>query len=85
MCNEPKSANFDQKAWAIAHGFEHDGFWPVREIGPNSLKTSLIMLANGFLTAYGFVREVYGRNFNEPKSTDFEQKAWAIAHGFEHG
>ena len=22
----PKSAAFDQKAWAIAHGFEHGGF-----------------------------------------------------------
>ena len=20
-------ADFDQKAWAIAHGFEHSGFW----------------------------------------------------------
>ena len=23
----PKLADFDQKAWAIAHGFEHGGFW----------------------------------------------------------
>ena len=23
----PESADFEQKAWAVAHGFEHDGFW----------------------------------------------------------
>ena len=33
-----KSANFEQKAWAIAHAFEHGGFWQVLEIAPNSLK-----------------------------------------------
>ena len=40
ICNEPKSADFDKKAWAIAHSFEHGLFWQVLEIGPNSLKTS---------------------------------------------
>ena len=29
---------FWQKAWAIAHAFEHGGFWQVLEIAPNSLK-----------------------------------------------
>ena len=33
-----KLADFEQKAWAIAHGFEHGGFWQVLEIAPNSLK-----------------------------------------------
>ena len=33
-----KSADFEQKAWAIAHGFEHGRFWQVLEIPPNSLK-----------------------------------------------
>ena len=33
-----KSADFEQKAWVIAHGFEHGGFWQVLEIAPNSLK-----------------------------------------------
>ena len=33
-----KSADFEQKAWAIAHGFEHGRFWQVLEIAPNSLK-----------------------------------------------
>ena len=31
-------ANFEQKAWAIAHGFEHGRFWQVLEIALNSLK-----------------------------------------------
>ena len=33
-----KSADFEQKAWAIAHAFEHGGFWQVLEIAPNCLK-----------------------------------------------
>ena len=33
-----KLANFQQKAWAIAHGFEHGRFWQVLEIVPNSLQ-----------------------------------------------
>ena len=33
-----KSADFEQKAWAVAHGFEHDRFWQFLEIDPNSLK-----------------------------------------------
>ena len=36
-----KLAVFGQKAWAIAHGFEHGGFWQVLEITPNSLKRLL--------------------------------------------
>ena len=31
-------ADFEQKAWAIAHGFEHGRFWQVLEIASNSLK-----------------------------------------------
>ena len=38
--NGPKSADFEQKPWAIAHGFEHGGFWQVLKLTPNSLKTS---------------------------------------------
>ena len=34
-------AGFEQKAWAIAHGFEHGGFGEVLEIAPNSLKCLL--------------------------------------------
>ena len=34
----PKSPDFEQKAWAIAHGFEHGGFWSVLETFPKSIK-----------------------------------------------
>ena len=33
-----KLADFEQKAWAIAHGFEHGLFFELLEIAPNSLK-----------------------------------------------
>ena len=31
-------SDFEQKAWAIAHGFEHGRFWQVLKIAPNSVK-----------------------------------------------
>ena len=34
-----KLANFEQRAWAIAHGFEHGSFWQFLEIVPNSLQS----------------------------------------------
>ena len=37
----PKGRNlavFEQKPWAISHGFEHGRFWNVLEIAPTSLK-----------------------------------------------
>ena len=37
----PNLADFQQKAWAIAHAFEHGGFWQVLEIAPNLLKRLL--------------------------------------------
>ena len=79
-----KLADFEQKAWAIAHAFEHGGFWQVLEIAPNSLKRLQIpskIISDSCGTCYvdlGWIRK--GR-----KSADFEQKAWAIAHAFEHG
>ena len=33
-----KLADFEQKAWAIAHDFEHGRFWQVLQIAPNTLK-----------------------------------------------
>ena len=36
--NGRKLADFEQKPWAIAHGFEHGRFWQVLEIAPNCLK-----------------------------------------------
>ena len=53
-----------------------------------SLQTPWIasyMLANGFLTAYRIVYTDLRWIHKGPKLVDFEQKAWAIAHGFEHG
>ena len=38
--NGPKWADFDQKPWAIAQGFEHGGFCQVLELAPTSLKMS---------------------------------------------
>ena len=43
------------------------------------------MLENSFLTVFGLFRNHSGIIRKGPKSTDFEQKAWAIAHGFEEG
>ena len=37
----PILAEFEQKAWTIAHGFEHGVFGQVSEIAPNSLKRLL--------------------------------------------
>ena len=41
------------------------------------------MLGKGFLTVLEVVRTDVGRIAKGPKSTDFDQKAWAIAHGFD--
>ena len=74
---------FDQKPWAIAHGFEHDGFWQVLEFAPNSMKRLLSAwkwISNTLRTIcveFEWIHE--GR-----KLTVFDQKPWAIAHGFEH-
>ena len=46
---------------------------------------ALYVRANGFPTTFEIVPENLGWILNGPKSTDFEQKAWAIAHGFEQG
>ena len=43
------------------------------------------MLANGFLTVVELIREYFEGISKGLKSTDFDQKAWAIAHGFEKG
>ena len=43
------------------------------------------VLANGFLTVVELIRKDFERSPKGLKSTDFDQKAWAIAHGFEEG
>ena len=79
-----KSADFVQKAWAIAHGFEHGRFWQVLEFAPNSLKRLKTVL-KWFVTACATVCVDLGWIRKGLKSADFVKKAWAIAHGFEHG
>ena len=41
------------------------------------------MLGNEFPIVFGLVRNDLGRIFKGPKSADFEQKPWAIAHRFK--
>ena len=43
------------------------------------------MLANGFVTVLKLICEDFEGISQGQKSTDFDQKAWAIAHGFEEG
>ena len=43
------------------------------------------VLASGFLTVPGLVRKDFEGISKGLKSTDFDQKAWAIAQGFEEG
>ena len=41
------------------------------------------MLENGFPSVYDTVRKYFEIISYNPKLADFEQNAWAIAHGFE--
>ena len=50
-----------------------------------TLWNALYMLGNGFLSTLKLSREDLGWIWKGPKSADFEQKAWGIAHGFEDG
>ena len=79
-----KLADFEQKAWAIAHGFEHGRFWQVLEIAPNSLKRFL----NHPKMICDCLRDCFCRfrvNSQGSKIGRFWAKGLAIAHGFEHG
>ena len=55
-----------------------------RESIENPWKASDV-LANAFLTTFENVCEDFGGIPKGPNLADFYQKAWAIAHGFEHG
>ena len=77
-------AVFQQKPWAIAHGFEHGGFckfWKSLQTLWNASKT----LANRFLSPCGTFCIDLGWFRKGHKFAVFQQKPWAIAHGFEHG
>ena len=79
-----KLADFEQKAWAIAHGFEHGRFFELLEIA----RTSLKRIQNRSKMICDCFRDCLCRfrvNSQQSKIGDFEQRAWAIAHGFEHG
>ena len=43
------------------------------------------VLENGFVTVLELIRNDFERIPKGLKSTDFDQKAWAIANGFEEG
>ena len=78
-----KLADFEQRAWAIAHGFEHGRFWQVLEIVPKSLKR----LQNRSKMISECLRDCLCRsnvNSKVSKIGRFFRKT-AIAHGFEHG
>ena len=79
-----KLAAFEQKAWAIAHGFEHGRFYHVMEIAPKSLE----LPQNSSEIISDCFRDCLCRfsvNSNRCKIGRFWAKPWAIAHGFEHG
>ena len=79
-----KLADFEQKAWAIAHGFEHGRFWQVLQIAPNSLKP----FQNPPKLIFNYFHDCFRRfrvNSQGSKIGRFWAKSLAIAHGFEHG
>ena len=50
-----------------------------------TLSNASYILENTFLTAFEIVAMDFGWIRKVPKLADFEQKPWAIAHGFELG
>ena len=79
-----KFAVFQQKPWAIAHGLkmaDFGKFWKSLQTPWNASKT----LANRFLTPCGTFCTDLGWFRKGHKFAVFQQKPWAIAHGFEHG
>ena len=53
----PNSADFEQKAWAIAHDFEDGGFSYVPEMAPTPWNVAYMLVTNGFLTVFRLVRK----------------------------
>ena len=75
-------ADFEQKPWAIPHGFEHGRFWQVLEIAPNSLKRFLRPQSDFLLLWLLFVSisEQFARVENWPisaKTLGYSQWFWA--------
>ena len=78
--NGTKSTDFEQKAWAIAHGFEDGGFGRVLGIVPNSMKRSQYAwkLISNYFRAHSWR---FTLNSEWPEIDQF----WAKSHGFEDG
>ena len=70
-----KLADFEQKAWAIAHGFEHGRFRQTR------LQSRSKMICDCLRDCFCRFRV----NSRGSKIGRFWAKGLAIAHGFEHG
>ena len=79
-----KLADFEQRAWAIAHGFEHGRFFWTPGNRSKLYETSPKPFQKGFVTASATVCVDLGLIRECRKLADFQQRAWAIAHGFEH-
>ena len=79
-----KLADFEQKAWAIAHDCEHGRFWQLLEPAPTLWNASKTVL-KWFVTACATDCVDSGGIRKGRILADLEQKAWAIAHGFERG
>ena len=79
-----KLADFEQRAWAIAHGLNMADFGKSRK-SLQTLWNACKTVLKWFVTACATVCVVLGWIRKGRKLADFEQKAWAIAHGFEHG
>ena len=79
-----KMTVFEQKPWAIAHGFEHDGFWQVLEFAPNSVKRLLSAWKWISNTLQDYLCRIRA-NSRGSENARFWPNPWAIAHGFENG
>ena len=84
ICKRRKLADFDQKAWGIAHGFEHGRFREILEIAQTHWNASKTVI-KWFVASPGNVCVDLKGIRTGRKFAYFEQKAWAISHGFDHG
>ena len=71
----PKSADFEQKHWVIAHGVKMVDFGKCQKSSQTPWNVAY-MLGNGFRTVLGLVliRNDLGSILRGPKSADFEQE-----------
>ena len=72
-----KLAVLEQKAWAIAHGFEQCGFWQVLENAPNPLKR----LLNPSKRISNSLRDFFGR-FRVNSQVSKISRFWAKSLGY---